>query len=277
MSEMQMQVTVAGRAYQVDLAGAVSIAIPLTFDGPQPNAFYLPDATSEAVEAGDFVGDTRRGGGANCRNVRLNPHGNGTHTECVGHIVDERVAVGELAIPGFVPATVVSVRPVPAPKCADTYEPEALESDFLVTRASLQEALDKLEPQEGFGQALVIRTRPNSTDKMTQRYSGANPGFLSREAMGWICELGVEHLLIDLPSVDREEDEGLLANHHEFWGVPQGEHTLDGAVPSTKTITEMIYVPDQVDDGRYLLNLQVPRFQQDAAPSRPVVAPLRGG
>ena len=37
----------------------------------------------------------------------------------------------------------------------------------------------------------------------------------------------------------------------------------------------MIYVPDEVLDGDYLLELQVPHFINDAAPSRPVLyAPL---
>jgi hypothetical protein len=276
MSELSVQITVAGRDFRADLAGAVSLAIALQFDGPQPNAFFLPEARSEAVEAGDFVGDTRRGGGANCRNVHLNPHGNGTHTECVGHIVDERVSVGELAVPGLVPATVVSVQPVEAAGSGETYEPAAGEGDRFVTRAALEDAWSRTHPLAGFERALIIRTLPNSTEKTTRRWSGENPAFLSREAMRWSCDLGVEHLLLDLPSVDREEDEGLLANHHEFWGVPQGSNALDGAAPSTKTITEMIFVPDEVSDGRYLLNLQVPRFEQDAAPSRPVIAPLRG-
>jgi hypothetical protein len=36
------------------------------------------------------------------------------------------------------------------------------------------------------------------------------------------------------------------------------------------TITEMIYVPDNVADGSYLLNLQI-AFENDASPSKPVL------
>jgi hypothetical protein len=35
-----------------------------------------------------------------------------------------------------------------------------------------------------------------------------------------------------------------------------------------KTITEMIFVPDEVHDGIYLANIQIPQFMADAAPSR---------
>jgi len=75
--------------------------------------------------------------------------------------------------------------------------------------------------------------------------------------------------LLDLPSVDREQDDGKLAAHHAFWDFP---HVIDRC----RSITEMIYVPDEVLDGDYLLELQVPHFINDAAPSRPVLyAPLK--
>ena len=41
-----------------------------------------------------------------------------------------------------------------------------------------------------------------------------------------------------------------------------------------KTITEMLFVPDEVPDGIALLNLQVPALSGDAAPSRPMLLPV---
>jgi len=43
---------------------------------------------------------------------------------------------------------------------------------------------------------------------------------------------------------------------------------------SNKTITEMIFVPNKIKDGNYLLQLQVINFSGDAAPSRPIIYPL---
>jgi len=37
------------------------------------------------------------------------------------------------------------------------------------------------------------------------------------------------------------------------------------------TITELIYVPNEVLDGAYLLNLQIAPFESDASPSRPLL------
>ena len=51
------------------------------------------------LRAGSFVGDTRAGGSCNCEILTLAPHCNGTHTECVGHVTDDRVAVSE-RVPG---------------------------------------------------------------------------------------------------------------------------------------------------------------------------------
>ena len=94
------------------------------------------------------------------------------------------------------------------------------------------------------------------------------PPFLSVEAMNYIVSLGVEHLLIDTPSVDRLFDQGHLSSHNMFWETKQKEFNVSA---KNKTITEMIFVPSEVKDGRYLLNLQIPAFVSDAAPSRPVL------
>ena len=71
-------------------------------------------------------------------------------------------------------------------------------------------------------------------------------------------------MVIDLPSVDREEDGGALEAHHAFWNYPQNPR-MDA------TITEMAYIPNHIVDDIYLLNLQVASLQTDASPSKPVL------
>jgi hypothetical protein len=72
----------------------------------------------------------------------------------------------------------------------------------------------------------------------------------------FLRESGIQHLLIDLPSVDKEKDEGKLLAHKAFWNVTDvNDLNLDARLEAT--ITEMIYVPDNVADGSYLLNLQI--------------------
>lgn len=274
LSELRFEVD--GESYRADLGRVYDLAIRLDFDGPQPNAFHLSQAVAQAVEAGDFVGDTRLGGSANCADVHLNPHGNGTHTECVGHIVDEPVAVGELAKTPLVPAVVLSVPLVSFIDSGETYGGKHTDDDLVLTRQDLDAAFAQAGAPAAFRGAVIIRTLPNPPDKTERHYSGTNPPYPTADAIDWLLEQSCEHLVLDLPSLDREDDGGTLPNHHQFFGVPTGEHTLAGAQASSRTVTEMAYIPNAVDDGPWLLDLQLPRFALDAAPSRPLLVGVEG-
>src|SRR5690606_2950525 len=94
--------------------------------------------------------------------------------------------------------------------------------------------------------------------------------YLLEEAAVFIKEKGIQHLLIDLPSVDREHDEGKLVAHKAFWNLKNiNEVNKDARFECT--ITEMIYVDDSILDGNYMLNLQIASFENDASPSKPVL------
>ncbi len=84
------------------------------------------------------------------------------------------------------------------------------------------------------------------------------------EAVDFLRLRGILHLLVDLPSIDKEEDGGKLLAHKAFWDV-------DGIPRVDATLTELVFVPSSVDDGSYLLNLQIAPFQNDATPSKPVL------
>jgi hypothetical protein len=82
-----------------------------------------------------------------------------------------------------------------------------------------------------------------------------------------LAENGVQHLLTDLPSVDREEDAGAMAAHKAFWQYPHSPRLQ-------ATISEMVFVPNEAKDGLYFLNLQIASFESDASPSKPILYPL---
>ena len=136
--------------------------------------------------------------------------------------------------------------------------------DRLILREQLEAGLT-----QGEAQALIIRTLPNGEGKMRLQHSGTNPPYLHHEAVEYLVQCGIEHLLLDLPSVDREVDGGALLAHRAFWQYP---HRVEARQHCT--ITELIYVPDAVRDGYYLLNLQTAAFDLDASPSRPVIFEL---
>jgi arylformamidase len=265
-------VTIGTARYDVDLDSGMSIAIPLDFHGPQPNAYGVPAASAAPFEGGGFIGDTRRGGSCNFETLTLNPHCNGTHTECIGHITKERISIQRLLPGALFPATVLSVPVIPGKSVTERYSCPLRGDDAVITRAALLQCLRPCSA--GFLDALVIRTLPNSVNKLTQQYADSAGAFFTLDAMEEIVELGVRHLLVDIPSLDRADDEGLLASHRTFWQLSPGATTIEENAAVFSTVTEMIFVPDHIHDGHYLLSLQIAPFVSDAAPSRPVLFPV---
>lgn len=248
---MELTVTLAGKAYRVDLDRPLSLAIPLRFDGVQPNFFDAPQATSRSLMSGD----------CNVAEISLVPHCNGTHTETAGHVLDTDYPVNDALAQSLIPALLISVTPV-----ADG-------DDRVIPRDSLDRVLSGGAADEQM--ALIIRTLPNDAAKKTMVYgSGRPPPFFSEDAMHDLADRAITHLLVDIPSVDRMHDEGRLANHRIFWKLAAGAREAAPDTRLDRSITEMIYVADDIADGLYLLNLQAPAFATHAAPSRPVIYPL---
>lgn len=253
---MTITIHVNGKDYTADLSKPLDISLPITANGQNPVAWYLGQPVIEPVKVGEWTGKVSEGASTNFNNINFNPHGHGTHTECLGHITKEFYSINNSLKQFFFVAEVISVRP------------ENIESDGVITRKQLEVLLKDKSPE-----ALIIRTLPNSDTKKHLNYSHTNPPYLAEEATLFIRERGISHLLIDLPSVDREEDGGRLVSHKAFWNV-KDVNSLNADARLDATITEMVFVPDEVADGSYLLNLQIASFENDASPSKPVLYQL---
>ncbi|MBC7425324.1 MAG: cyclase family protein [Bacteroidia bacterium] len=242
-----MTILLNGVSYTVDLSTATDISLGIKREG-NVNAYYLDEPTFEPFRAEGFTGSIAEGGSVNCEKLTFYPHGNGTHTECVRHIANLDCNMLSMHPDPFLLAEVVSVNPHLTAK-----------QDFAITL----ESLEHIELHAGV-QALVVRTMPNDTGKPEAGYSGKNPVYFEPSAILWMKERHIKHLLTDLPSVDPEIDGGQMLAHREFFHYPKD--------PDLKaTITELIYVPDSINDGTYLLNLQTPSIETDAVPSRPLL------
>ena len=274
---MKLTLEKDGRRYSFQTERGMDLSISMNPNGPR--AWYVEPMRIDPVRTEQFLGSVAEGGAVNFRDVYFNPHGHGTHTENVGHIVDTDVPVVRSIGSSHYMAKLVTVVLMRqdatqgvsqgATQGASQDLPQDL-SQNLETGASQGDWVVDEESLEGFDlkvDALIIRTKPNDHSKVQRQYSGTNFPYLTISAMQRIVDAGVQHLLIDLPSVDREEDGGELAAHHLFWNVPSNPNFQ-------KTITEFIYVPNEIVDGRYILNLQVSNFANDAAPSRPMLFDL---
>ena len=231
----------------IDLSKPLDISIPMKASINNVNAWYLKEPIIEPVVIDNKTYTVADGASINFNNIKFNPHAHGTHTECVGHITKEKYSINNHLKQFFFLAEVITVAP------------ENYMQDFIISKKQLQFALGNKKRE-----ALIVRTIPNTRDKLSKQYSHTNWPYFDREAMNYLVKKGIKHLLIDLPSVDKENDGGELVGHHVFWNT-------NGVLRLDATITEFIYVYNHIQDGKYMLNLQIAPFENDATPSKPIL------
>lgn len=239
------------QVYTVNINQPIDISIPIQEGVSNPNCYYAQNPVFETIRMGDFVGSVAEGGACNYQKITITPHGNGTHTECYGHISsDVGATIYECLKKFFFKAELISISPqTQGENQIITFE------DFL-----------NVMPLKST-EAVIIRTKPNTQEKLTRQYSNTNPPFLDSRIGQWLAQHNILHLLVDLPSVDKEVDGGVLSCHKAFWQFPN-------KIRKEATITELVYIPDEIVDGSYLLNLQVTSLQTDASPSKPIIYKL---
>jgi kynurenine formamidase len=249
----------------IDLSKPLDISIPLTNNEQNPIAWYQNAPVIEPVKEGDWIGKVSEGkSSTNFNNIFFNPHAHGTHTECLGHITRDFYSINQCLKQFFFTAEVISVKP------------KEINGDLVITKEQIESffviSTGNKSPNKS-PEAIVIRTLPNLETKKRLNYSNTNPPYLEEAAAIYIREKGIQHLLIDLPSVDKEHDDGKLLSHKAFWNV-KNVNDLNADARMHCTITEMIYVDDAILDGSYFLNLQIASFENDASPSKPVLYSL---
>lgn len=244
-----------GERLAVDFSRGRSLAIALDPHGRHPAFFADSDVSARPLAVGGFVGDMASGGSCNAEVIAFSPHSHGTHTECVGHISKNREAA------------IHTIDQNPTLMRLLTISQDMLEEGEVIPAG----ALGKIDFG---GQALALRTLPNDAGKQWRNYD-EQPDYpvLSGEAMRRLASSSLLHLLLDTPSLDRA-DSAALANHAAWWGFDQD--APPGVPDATRrSVTEMIFVPDDIPDGDYWLQIEMAPIVSDAVPSRPVIYPLK--
>jgi len=245
------------------------LSVVFDFEGDQPSAYGVDPAITKPLRVGDFIGSVTEGGSCNCVEIQsLIPHCQGTHTETISHIVADKVSISNVVRGMFVQsALVISV--TPESNSNEKYQPKIKEGDTVISKKNIQEALQGRKVPE----ALIIRTLPNLDSKCSRDYMNSPAPYLTNDAAQLIVDLGVMHLILDIPSIDDAWDDGILSNHRIYWNVAPGAQKLQGNERVNAIITEMAFIPSDALDGEYQLLTQVPRFNLDAAPSRLTLFP----
>lgn len=231
-------------------------SIGLSNTNENPRAWYVDFPIIEPVQTESFIGSVAAGNSVNFRNISFNPHGHGTHIECLGHVTKEVFSVNQLFKEYFLTARLITITP------EKVFNTHFQEEDLVITKESLEKVLTENT------ECLLIRTLPNPLEKKTRNYSNSNFPYLAKECVETLNKYGVKHLIVDLPSVDREVDNGVLDFHKTFWNVNTSSPSYD------KTITEFAYFSEEIKDGTYLLNMQVAPIENDASPCRPLLFPI---
>ena len=244
---MKTVITINTIKYTIDLSKPLDISMPIRGSKDNANAWYIEEPKIEPAQIGEWTASVKEGASINFNNIQFNPHAHGTHTECVGHITEKFYSINKCLKTFFFRAEVITVAP------------EKIDEDYVISKSQLKFLLKQRKPE-----ALVIRTMPNTKDKLSRQYSNTNWPYLTEDAAEFVKKIGVQHLLVDLPSVDKEKDDGKLLAHKAFWDV-------NGKIRKNATITEFIYVKNKIQDGKYILNLQIAPFENDATPSKPIL------
>ena len=146
---MKTTLTYNDKQYVAQLSKPLDISIPIG----QVRCFYAPKVSMEPYRSGDFVGSVKRGAPVNFYNVGLNPHGNGTHTECCGHITKKQESINQQLKTFHHVAKLVTVTPVPRGK-----------NDKVITVTNLKQALNKDIPSAVIIRTCLLYTSPSPRD-----------------------------------------------------------------------------------------------------------------
>lgn len=238
---MNSTIRLNNKAYNIDLTKPLDISIPIQASETSVNAWYIEKPKINEVMS------VLNGDAVNFKTWTINPHAHGTHTETVGHIMENGMSINKCLKQFFFRAELITVAP------------EKKGDDMVISKKQVQLLLKQKKPE-----ALIIRTMPNTKEKKSRHYSNTNWPYVEPEVMDMVRQRGIEHFLIDQPSVDKEQDGGELLSHRAFWDA-------EGDLREDCTITELIYVPNKVKDGSYILNLQIAPIENDASPSKPIL------
>ena len=240
--------------YDLDMDTGVDLSINNDFSGNTPIFYGADQPEVEPEGSDDFIGDIRQGGSCNVPVVSFNIHCTGTHTECIAHILDSEEMIPDVCPKGLIPASIITIEPDKASSVEESYHCD-ISDDLVISKYSIRRKLSNSHD------ALIIRTLPNDRSKLSRNYDELPAPFFTNDAIDHINELGVKHLLVDIPSIDKANDGGRLGNHRLFFR--QGD-----------TISELLYIPDNILDGFGFLQIQIPNWSLDSAPSRPIFFPV---
>ncbi|MDZ7848734.1 MAG: cyclase family protein [Owenweeksia sp.] len=129
--------------------------------------------------------------------------------------------------------------------CVVHLTPQKVGNDKVILLDELQQ---KNIPWQGLD-ALIVRTGAYAAG---HDFTHTNAPYFQPELLAYVRDANIQHFLVDLPSVDREEDAGKLLAHRAFWHYPQNPRleATHQRVTAHSTSRGGRALPAQFTDGR---------------------------
>ena len=244
-----------------DMNSGIDLSNEFYKEPPIVDVFGLPSETKETLYSLDETP-------VNVDKLTLCCHNNRTHTESTAHVFKDGLNISDCSSLTHFGCIVISVEPVSIRTLSDDqyrYECGAemgRERDSSVTKSMIQSRIEELlskykdhpEITSFFKQSIFIRM-------IGDIQCDEHWPFLSNDAMEYLHDTFSNVFGINLPSVDRMESPKVP--NHRIWF---------GHAKSTRLITEGLQFGDDINDGLYVLDLQLaPIADTDAVPTRPVI------
>ena len=80
--------------YKIDTKQSIDISIPYNFNGAQPNFYDVNPGELTPLKFGETSYSVADGAGCNVLEISMNIHCTGTHTEYVGHLLEDPGDIG---------------------------------------------------------------------------------------------------------------------------------------------------------------------------------------
>ena len=246
--------------YKINTNQGLDISIPIQFNSDNNPKFYNEkDPINKYYKSNGVEYNLKNGGGCNVPTINMNIHCSGTHTETASHVFQKSYLISDIKNLNYIPSQLVTI--IPDNKSKEKYHANIEDKDLLITKKLLE---NKIDQSCGFIDGIIVRTLPNNDDKKVRNYNRTHHAYFTTDSILFLKKLGVKHIVVDTPSIDKYDDGGKLQNHKIFFTNQKGKINKN-------TITELCYIPNSCEDGKYLLSIGVPSFNLDAAPSKPTI------
>ena len=213
--------------YKINTKQSIDISIPYNFNGAQPNFYDVNPGKLSPFKFAETSYSVANGAGCNVPEISMNIHCTGTHTECVGHLLEKNGSVSECIQDLYMPTVLLTVRPKLFSECSDGYHVAVKGDEKVISKESIEVSYKKHKLNNPL--SMIIRTLPNPKEKQFYSFTENYPPFFTNDSLIFLSNK-IQHLVVDIPSIDRMEDDGILGNHRIFWSShddPKGSVNSD--------------------------------------------------